>query len=115
MAASSNILIVDDDPDIRQVLKILLSETYTVAEASSGMEAVAYVKEHPELDLVLLDVMMPGMDGFQTCDARTPTSPFCSSPRSPPRTIASAPIPAAATISCPSPSPAWSCWPRSAR
>ena len=69
MAASSNILIVDDDPDIRQVLKILLSETYTVAEASSGMEAVAYVKEHPELDLVLLDVMMPGMDGFQTCDA----------------------------------------------
>ena len=56
MAASSNILIVDDDPDIRQVLKILLSETYTVAEASSGMEAVAYVKEHPELDLVLLDV-----------------------------------------------------------
>ena len=69
MAASSNILIVDDDPDIRQVLKILLSETYTVAEASSGMEAVTYVKEHPELDLVLLDVMMPGMDGFQTCDA----------------------------------------------
>ena len=69
MAASSNILIVDDDPDIRQVLKILLSETYTVAEASSGMEAVAYVKEHPELDLVLLDVMMQGMDGFQTCDA----------------------------------------------
>ena len=64
MAASSNILIVDDDPDIRQVLKILLSETYTVAEASSGMEAVAYVKEHPELDLVLLDVMMPGMDGI---------------------------------------------------
>ncbi len=34
MAASPNILIVDDDPDIRQVLKILLSETYTVAEAS---------------------------------------------------------------------------------
>ena len=51
MAASSNILIVDDDPDIRQVLKILLSETYTVAEASSGTEAVAYVKEHPELAL----------------------------------------------------------------
>ena len=69
MAASSNILIVDDDPDIRRVLKILLGETYTVAEASSGTETVAYVKEHPELDLVLLDVMMPGMDGFQTCDA----------------------------------------------
>ena len=69
MAASSNILIVDDDPDIRQVLKILLSETYTVAEASSGMEAVAYEKERPELDLVLLDVMMTGMDGIQTCAA----------------------------------------------
>ncbi len=68
MAASSHILIVDDDPDIRRVLKILLSERYDVAEASGGRDAVAYVKAHPELDLVLLDVMMPEMDGFQTCD-----------------------------------------------
>lgn len=69
MALTSHILIVDDDPDIRQVLNILLREKYSVTEASGGREAVEYVKEHPELDLVLLDVMMPGMDGFQTCDA----------------------------------------------
>ena len=69
MAVTSHILIVDDDPDIRQVLNILLREKYSVAEAGSGKEAVEYVKAHPELDLVLLDVMMPEMDGFQTCDA----------------------------------------------
>lgn len=69
MALTSHILIVDDDPDIRQVLNILLREKYSVTEAGSGKEAVEYVKAHPELDLVLLDVMMPGMDGFQTCDA----------------------------------------------
>mgnify|MGYP004515758675 FL=1 len=69
MALTSHILIVDDDPDIRQVLNILLREKYSVTEASGGKEAVEYVKAHPELDLVLLDVMMPGMDGFQTCDA----------------------------------------------
>ena len=69
MALTSHILIVDDDPDIRQVLNILLREKYSVTEASGGTAAVEYVKAHPELDLVLLDVMMPGMDGFQTCDA----------------------------------------------
>ena len=68
METKSQILIVDDDPDIRKVLSILLREDYTVAEAADGQAAVDYIEAHPDTDLVVLDVMMPGMDGFDTCD-----------------------------------------------
>ena len=64
----SHILIVDDDPDIRKVLYMLLRDEYEVAEASDGAAAVRYIEAHPETDLVVLDVMMPGMDGFEACD-----------------------------------------------
>ena len=65
---TSRILIVDDDPDIRQVLKLLLQRDYETCEAADGAEAVEYIQEHPETDLVILDVMMPGMDGIETCE-----------------------------------------------
>lgn len=68
MEERSQILIVDDDPDIRKVLYLLLRETYTVAQAPDGAAAVSHMQAHPETDLVVLDVMMPGMDGFETCD-----------------------------------------------
>lgn len=68
MALHSHILIVDDDPDIRKVLRLLLKNTYEVDEVEDGASAVSYIREHPETDLVLLDVMMPGMSGFETCD-----------------------------------------------
>ncbi len=64
----SLILVVDDDPDIRRVLTLLLGAQYAVAEAADGAEAVRFVGAHPETDLVVLDVMMPGMDGFETCE-----------------------------------------------
>ena len=68
MAALSRILIVDDDPDIRNVLSLLLKDTYHVAEAADGAEALRYVRANPDTDLVVLDVMMPGMDGLETCE-----------------------------------------------
>jgi DNA-binding response OmpR family regulator len=68
MDTRSQILIVDDDPDIRKVLTILLREEHSVAEAADGQSAVDYIREHPDTDLVVLDVMMPGMDGFEACD-----------------------------------------------
>ena len=68
MDERSAVLIVDDDPDIRKVLYLLLRENYTVAEAAGGEEALRYMEGHPQTDLVVLDVMMPGMDGFETCD-----------------------------------------------
>lgn len=69
MNSKSKILIVDDDARMAQVLRLLLEEAgYTVVAAYTGKEGlrVAY-QEHP--DLVLLDIMMPGMDGFQVLDA----------------------------------------------
>lgn len=67
MADTSHILIVDDDPDIRKVLFFLLKDTYFVEEAADGAAAVEYIAAHPETDLVVLDVMMPGMSGYEAC------------------------------------------------
>jgi len=59
------ILIVDDEPDNRVLLEIIMkSEGYITLCAASGEEALASVDSHPP-DLILLDLMMPGMDGFQ--------------------------------------------------
>jgi diguanylate cyclase (GGDEF)-like protein len=61
------ILIVDDDPDIRDILKITLSEeNYDVIEASDGEEALKIIQSKP-LDLVLVDYKMPKMDGREVC------------------------------------------------
>lgn len=68
MSELANVLIVDDDADIRKVLQILLKNKYFVAEACDGASAVEYVSAHPETDLIILDVMMPGLNGFETCD-----------------------------------------------
>jgi two-component system alkaline phosphatase synthesis response regulator PhoP len=61
------ILIVDDEPDILEFVGYSLTkEGYEVATATDGASAVAKAAEwHPHL--VLLDVMMPGMDGFEAC------------------------------------------------
>ena len=67
MADTSHILIVDDDPDIRKVLFFLLKDNYFVEEAADGAAAVEYIAVHPETDLVVLDVMMPGMSGYEAC------------------------------------------------
>ena len=69
MSAQSKILIVDDDPDIRKVLRLLLQALYQVSEAADGAEAVRMIQEEKDTDLIILDVMMPGMDGYDTCDA----------------------------------------------
>lgn len=69
MPKKSNILIVDDDADIRNVLRLLLQERYEVSEAADGSAAVEYLRGNPDTDLVILDVMMPDMNGYETCDA----------------------------------------------
>jgi two-component system KDP operon response regulator KdpE len=64
---SATILVVDDEPQIRRVLRSTLSsQGYTITEAKSGEEAVEFLrKERP--DLVLLDVNMPGIGGLEAC------------------------------------------------
>ena len=67
MIEQSHILIVDDDPDIRKVLEILLKEKYFVSQAADGPSAIACIRANPQIDLVILDVMMPGMSGYDVC------------------------------------------------
>ena len=68
MSEETRILIVDDDPDIRNILNLLLRREFDTAEAANGRDAIAYMQSHRETDLIILDVMMPGMDGIETCE-----------------------------------------------
>lgn len=62
------ILIVDDVPKNIQVLgSILMKENYNISFANNGTDAISLAAAN-DLDLILLDVMMPGMDGFETCE-----------------------------------------------
>ncbi|HVN84049.1 MAG TPA: response regulator [Candidatus Binatia bacterium] len=63
---SQKILVVDDNPDSITILQsILETRGYTVLVASSGVEALRIVDGDPKPDLVLLDVMMPEMNGLE--------------------------------------------------
>ncbi|WP_156018247.1 response regulator transcription factor [Streptococcus ruminantium] len=61
------ILLIEDDASIREGVRILLeSEGFSVKEAASGEEGLDYLT--PTIDLVILDVMMPGISGLRTCE-----------------------------------------------
>ncbi|MEG0580006.1 MAG: response regulator transcription factor [Niameybacter sp.] len=61
------ILVVDDNPEIRDVVRILLSgEGYQVLEAEDGRTALAQVDE--SIDLIILDIMMPDKNGYKVCE-----------------------------------------------
>lgn len=61
------ILVVDDEPVNIQILASLLNREYEVKVASEGRAALAIAARTPQPDLILLDIMMPGMDGFEVC------------------------------------------------
>ncbi|MEW6143103.1 MAG: response regulator [Chloroflexota bacterium] len=63
----AKILVVDDDPDIREALSMILeSQGYQVVTAQDGIEALANLKAETP-DLMILDLLMPKMDGFAVC------------------------------------------------
>jgi DNA-binding response OmpR family regulator len=74
------ILIADDDPDLREIVKLTLErDGYDVIEAADSEQAIARAIDSAP-SLILLDIMMPGADGFDTCrqlksDRRTHSVP----------------------------------------
>ena len=64
---SKKILIIEDDEDIREGVRLLLeSEEFSVIEAKNGAEGLELIR--PDTALIILDIMMPGMNGLRTCE-----------------------------------------------
>ena len=63
----TRIMVVDDDPHIRELVRIFLrNDGFEIVEAENGVEALEKM-ESPGADLVVLDIMMPQMDGWELC------------------------------------------------
>lgn len=65
MASRSRVLVIEDSEDIRYLLEALLRERYEVMLAASGVVGLALALSEPRPDIILLDVMMPDMDGYE--------------------------------------------------
>ena len=68
MDKRQKILIVDDAEFNREILKEFLGEDYSYLEAENGIQAIRILEENPEIDLMLLDVNMPQMNGFEVLE-----------------------------------------------
>ena len=69
MIPKAHILIVDDDPALLEQAEMILDPFYQVSVAISGAQALTYLKREISVDLILLDILMPQMDGFDTMTA----------------------------------------------
>jgi CheY-like chemotaxis protein len=76
---AAHVLIVDDDTLTREVLVDLLTEAgYTVYQASGGKPALDLIRTHSESLVVVLDLMMPGVDGLMVLEALAAASPLAA-------------------------------------
>ena len=62
-----NILVVDDTPENLSLMSGLLRDDYKVKLAPNGARGLQIAQSDPPPDLILLDIMMPGMDGYEVC------------------------------------------------
>ena len=76
---NDTILIVDDNGDMREFLEEVLSDTYTLHLAPNGQAALALLEEHL-INLIISDIMMPGIDGFQLCTTVKSRVEYCHIP-----------------------------------
>ena len=63
------ILIIDDNPTNIDVLNGILKDTYNITATTSGKQALKILEKRPEHDMILLDIMMPEMNGYEVCKA----------------------------------------------
>lgn len=67
MINNATILVVDDNPtNVKLVCNILKKEGFNLAVAMNGQDALEIIESNP-IDLILLDIMMPGLDGYEVC------------------------------------------------
>jgi putative two-component system response regulator len=64
---NATILLVDDSPDNLELMSCLLKDVYQIQVADSGEKALMIALSDTPPDLILLDIMMPGMDGYEVC------------------------------------------------
>jgi CheY-like chemotaxis protein len=115
LPAKPVILVVDDTPDNLLLMANLLKDSYTVKAANNGEKALRIARDTPPPDLILLDIMMPGMTGHDVARACSPSpthAPFrsSSSPRWRPPTTRRAAWKWARPTTSPSQSARPSCW-----
>ena len=68
MEKNATILVVDDDKEIADLVEIyLVNDGYRVLKASDGSQCLDILAEHPEVRMLILDIMMPGIDGLEVC------------------------------------------------
>jgi putative two-component system response regulator len=63
----ARILVVDDEPFYTEVLQNLLWDDYHVTVAQNGEDALRLAREEPLPDLIMLDILLPGIDGYEVC------------------------------------------------
>ncbi len=66
--AAATILVCDDDPSLRELVRAVLGPRYRFVEAADGLEALALAREERP-DLIVLDVMLPGLSGIEVLEA----------------------------------------------
>ena len=64
----ATILVIDDTPDNLIIMSTLLEDQYTVKVANRGEKGLKIARSYPQPDLILLDIMMPEMDGYEVCE-----------------------------------------------
>ena len=68
MAPKWRIMVVDDEEDVRQILAVTLRGKYEVVQAHDGLDALEKIERY-EPDFIIMDIMMPVMDGFKACES----------------------------------------------
>ncbi len=75
MEENATILVVDDDREIADLVEIyLVNDGYRVMKASDGEQSLKMLADHPEIRMLILDIMMPGIDGLEVCRTIRKTS-----------------------------------------
>ncbi|MES9857115.1 MAG: response regulator [Sedimenticola sp.] len=75
-----SILVVDDAPENIDILNALLQDKYQIKAAVNGLRALAIALSETPPDLILLDIMMPEMDGYEVCRKLKSTAETCNIP-----------------------------------